>query len=238
MQIHWLKINRIVDESPDVKTFYLDQPKDFTWEEGSYTHIALKGFNEGDKPNRSLVRHMSISSLSEENTISFTTRIKDLCSPYKARLKLLEIGDEIALFKTRCNVPLRRENKNIYLLSAGVGIATFRPLALSYLNRQEGINHMTSLNIDSTGNYLFTNIFETDEEKSLTAKYVSNRRDYYGELAQLTKDKDGLYYIVGSDDFLRENIHLLLDHNIQREQIMLDKREDQFEEFFPVSIVK
>src|SRR5690625_655488 len=219
MQINWLKINRIIDESPEVKTFHLECPENFTWEEGSYTHIALKGFNEGNKPNRSLVRHMSISSLPNENTISFTTRIKDLCSTYKSNLKSLSIGDEVALFKTSSNIPLRKENKHVYLLSAGVGIATFRPLVLNYFEHQSGIKQIFSLNIDSTRDYLFTDIFKTESEQGFIAKFVDNRSDYYKEVERLAEDKDGLFYIVGSDEFLMQNIKLLRERDIEPNQI-------------------
>lgn len=236
MQIHWTKINKIIEESPDVKTFYLDCPEDFTWEEGSFTHLALEGFNAGDKPNRSLVRHMSICTVPSENTIGITTRIKEPCSEYKSILNNIQVGEQVALFKTRCNVPLRREDKNVYLLSAGVGIATFRPLVLEYINRPNHIKHIHSLNIDSSKNFLFTDIFKSNSEKNLTAQFVGNRMDYYEEVKSLASDKDGIFYIVGSDEFLMQNIELLLEHGIQREQIMLDKRKDQLEQFFSINV--
>ncbi len=44
MQIYWTKINKIIEETSEVKTYLLDCPKDFSWEEGSHTHFALKGF--------------------------------------------------------------------------------------------------------------------------------------------------------------------------------------------------
>lgn len=115
MKIYWTQINKIVEETDNVKTYYLDCPEDFTWEEGAHTHLALKGFNAGNKPNRSLVRHMSITTLPHENIIGITTRIREKCSEYKAVLRNLEIGTEVALFKTHSNVPLKRENKNVYL---------------------------------------------------------------------------------------------------------------------------
>lgn len=236
MQIHWTKINKIIEESPDVKTFYLDCPEDFTWEEGSFTHLALEGFNAGDKPNRSLVRHMSICTVPSENTIGITTRIKEPCSEYKSILNNIQVGEQVALFKTRCNVPLRREDKNVYLLSAGVGIATFRPLVLEYINRPNHIKHIHSLNIDSSKNFLFTDIFKSNSEKNFTAQFVGNRMDYYEEVKSLASDKDGIFYIVGSDEFLMQNIELLLEHGIQREQIMLDKRKDQLEQFFSINV--
>ena len=144
MQIYWTKINKIVEENPEVKTYLLDRPQDFTWEEGSHTHFALRGFNAGDKPNRSLIRHMSISSLPQENVIGITTRIREQCSEFKSILRNLEVGNEVAIFKTHSNLPLKRENKNVYLLSSGVGLATFRPIVLDYLERADNVTRIHS----------------------------------------------------------------------------------------------
>ncbi|MCT6926269.1 dihydropteridine reductase [Metasolibacillus sp.] len=231
MQIYWTKINKIVEETPEVKTYMLDLPEGFTWEEGSHTHFALKGFNEGDKPNRSLIRHMSISTLPHENSIGITTRIREKCSEFKTILRNLEIGNEVAIFKTHSNVPLKRENKNIYLLSSGVGLATFRPLVLDYFKRADNVKQMHSLNIDSSKDFLFTTIFESAPDKNFTAQFVDNRKDYYEAVKNLASDKDGLFYVVGSDEFLVQNIEVLREQGIQPEQIILDKHEQQKPEF-------
>lgn len=227
MQIYWTKINQIIEETPEIRTYLLDCPEDFTWEEGAHTHFALKSFNDGDKPNRSLVRHMSISTLPHENSIGITTRIREQCSEFKAILRNLEVGQEVALFKTISNVQLKRENKNIYLLSAGVGLATFRPLVLEYFEHDDRINHIHSLNIDSSKAFLFTHIFKSSPEKKFTAQFVDNRQDYYNEVERLATDQDGLFYLVGSDEFILENIELLYERGIKPEQIILDKHEQQ-----------
>lgn len=232
MKIYWTKINQIIAETPEIKTFLLDCPEDFIWEEGAHTHMALKGFNEGEKPNRGLVRHMSICTLPEEKVIGITTRIREQCSEFKSILRNMKVGDEVALFKTHSNVPLIREGKNIYLLSSGVGIATFRPLVLKYFERPENIPHMHSLNIESTRDFLFTDIFQTNQEKNFTAQFVDHRKAYYEEVEKLTQDKEGIFYIVGSDEFLVQNIELLRDQGIRFEQILLDKRERQLVNFF------
>lgn len=231
MQIYWTKINKIIEETPEVKTYLLDCPEGFTWEEGSHTHMALKGFNAGDKPNRNLIRHMSISTVPKEKSIGITTRIREECLEFKTILRNLRAGDEVALFKTHSNVPLKRENKNIYLLSSGVGLATFRPLALDYFECADNVNQMHSLNIDSSKDYLFTNIFESAPDKNFTSQFVDNRKDYYEEVKNLATDKDGLFYIVGSDEFLEQNIEVLREHSIKPEQIMLDKHEQQLAAF-------
>ncbi|WP_208591923.1 ferredoxin reductase domain-containing protein [Gracilibacillus suaedae] len=231
MQIYWTKINKIIEETPEVKTYLLDCPEDFTWEEGSHTHFALEGFNAGDKPNRSLIRHMSISTLPHENSIGITTRIREQCSEFKSILRNMEIGHEVAIFKTHSNVPLKREDKNVYLLSSGVGLATFRPLVLDYFERADNVNHIHSLNIDSSRDFLFTNIFQSTPDKKFTAQFVDNRKEYYEEVKNLAADKDGLFYVVGSDEFLVQNIEVLREQGIKPEQIMLDKHEQSRPEF-------
>src|SRR5690625_1274874 len=233
MQIHWTKINQIIDESTEVKTFLLDCPADFTWDEGAHTHFALKGFNEGDKPNRSLVRHMSISTLPNEKSIGITTRIKEECSEFKEILKSYQAGKGVALFKTSTNVPLKREGKNIYLLSSGVGLATFRPLVLEYFQNVENVNQVHSLNIDSSREFLFTDIFKSAPDKNFSAEFVDNRKDYYDKVKNLAADEEGIYYSVGSDEFLVENIQLLRSQGIKPAQIILDKHERRIHEFLP-----
>src|SRR5690606_14408675 len=179
MQIYWTKINKIIEETPEIKTYMLDSPEGFTWEEGAHTHIALEGFNAGDKPNRNLIRHMSISTLPHENSIGITTRIRKQCSEFKAILRNLEVGNEVAMFKTHSNIPLKREDKNVYLLSSGVGLATLRPLVLDYFERADNVNQIHSLNIDSSREFLFPTIFESASDKKFTSQFVDNRKDYY-----------------------------------------------------------
>jgi len=236
MQIYWTKINQIIEETPEIKTYLLNRPEDFTWEEGSHTHFALKGFNAGDKPNRSLIRHMSISTLPHENSIGITTRIREQCSEFKSILRNLKVGDEVAIFKTHSNVPLKREDKNVYLLSSGVGLATFRPLVLDYFERADNVNQIHSLNIDSSKQFLFPNIFQSAPDKKFTAQFVDNRKDYYEEVKKLAADKDGLFYVVGSDDFLVQNIEILREQGIKPEQITLDKREQELPKFLSLDM--
>ncbi|QQK79005.1 dihydropteridine reductase [Salicibibacter cibi] len=231
MQIYWTKINEIIEETPEIKTYMLDCPEGFIWEEGAHTHFALEGFNAGDQPNRSLIRHMSISTLPHEKSIGITTRIREQCSEFKTILRNLEVGNEVAIFKTYSNVPLKRENKNVYLLSSGVGLATFRPLVLDYFERADNVNQIHSLNIDSSKDFLFTHFFKSTPDKTFTSQFVDNRKDYYEEVKSLATDKDGLFYVVGSDEFLVHNIEVLREQGIQPEQIMLDKHEQELPEF-------
>ena len=172
---------------------------------------------------------MSISTLPQEGAIGITTRVKPECSTFKSILRDMNIGDKVAIFKTHSNVPLKREGKNIYLLSSGVGIATFRPLVLAYLANGEGVPHLHSLNVDSSQDYLFSDVFASTA--AFTAEFVDSRPDYYQRVETLAADKDGLFYVVGSDDFLHETIAALRQSGVTPDQIMLDKHDFQFEDF-------
>lgn len=229
MQIYWTAIQQVVEEAKDTYTFKLELPAGFTWEEGAHTHFALEGFNKEDRPNRTLIRHMSISTLPQEGAIGITTRVKPECSTFKSTLRDMNIGDKVAIFKTHSNVPLKREGKNVYLLSCGVGIATFRPLVLAYSANRDGVPHLHSLNVDSSQQYLFKAAFASTD--AFTAEFVDSRSNYYQRVEALATDKDGLFYVVGSDEFLHETIATLRQSGVTPDQIMLDKHDFQFEDF-------
>lgn len=232
MQIYWVKINQIIEEAPDTWTYMLDCPDHFTWDEGAHTHMALPGFNHGEKPNKSLVRHMSISTLPEESSIGITTRIRKNGSEFKTQLSKLTVGDSVALFKTHSNLLLKRMDKPIYLLSSGVAIASVRPLLNRFLSHPEGIDRLHSISIDSSSHYLFSNTLRSIPEKRLSTRYVDNRSTYYQEVQHFAQNKDALFYLVGGDDFLKENIAFLRKQGIVDNQITLDKHEMRAKAFF------
>ncbi len=232
MEIYWTKIKEIIVESKEVRTYQLECPPSFTWEAGAHVHLALKGFNEGEKPNRELVRHMSISTLPNEERIGITTKIKENPSVFKKTLKKLSVGDEIALFKVHSNVTLPNRNQKVYFFSSGVGIATFRPLVLDYLATGTDITNLHSLNIESSKEFLFRELFQSQTTENFQAEFVDNRLDYYRRVNELALDQTAHYYIVGSDEFLKENIALLKKKGISEEKIFIDKREQKRQEFF------
>lgn len=225
MEIYWTKIKEIIEETPEIKTFHLECPEGVTWEEGAHIHLALEGFNAGEKPNRALVRHMSISTVQKEAAIGITTRLKAERSEFKTILGNLSIGDQVAVFKIKSNLALRREGRNVYLLSSGVGLASFRPLVLQYLTDGSQIKQLHSLNISAQRDTLFQSIFTSQVAKNFDVTVVNQRTEYYAGVQAFAKDQEGLFYIVGSDEFLEQNIALLRGEGIPVEQIIIDKHQ-------------
>ena len=150
-----LKILDIIDETKVTKTYYFEKPEDFTWEEGSHTHIGLVGFDEGEQPNKNWIRHMSIMTLPDENKVGITTRVPGSSSEFKNKLSELNIGDEVVLFKIGSRMILRRDNRPVIFLSMGVGIATMRPVILTFIKDKVNIPYVVNVNIDSSGNFVF-----------------------------------------------------------------------------------
>lgn len=227
-----LKITDIIEEIPNVKTFLLEKPSDFNWEEGSHTHIGLLGFDAGEAPNKALVRHMSITTLPEENKVGFTTRIIEPLSEFKQNLLQLHIGDEVVLFKVGSRMPLRRENKPIVLVSMGVGIATMRPFIHRIIQDRTGIPKLTNINIDSSNNFVYKNELTQLENSDYQNYLVNTRSKFYESLDTVTEQGDSFYYLVGGDDFLKDVIKYLKEKGIEEASIFIDKKQEKRANYF------
>lgn len=221
-----LNVVEIKKEASSTYTYYLERPEGTLWKEGSHTHIGIEGFDKGDAPNKSLVRHMSIMSLPSENKIGFTTRFTDEVSPFKAALKEVKVGDKMVLFKVASRMELRRESRPIVLVSMGVGVATMRPLVIEYHKNDQDIPYLINLNVDNSTEYIYQDELDKLQDDTHNNLWLKNRQDLYQALKDVNQDfKDAIYYVVGSDEFLITVIDLLKEHNITLENIVLDKRE-------------
>jgi len=229
---YMLKIIDVIDEGNQSKTYLFEKPEDFLWEEGSHAHIGLSGFDQGEKPNKNWVRHMSIMTLPDEGKIGFTTRAKSNPSEFKLRLLSSSVGDDITFFKLGSRMSLRRSGKTIVLLSMGVGIATMRPLIKAYLNDKSNIPSVISLNVDSSSEFVYRKELDQLTNDNYKNFWIESRNNYYEALQQLTNSENAIYYIVGSDMFIQENIRCLKLANVDKENIVIDKKEEMQSMFF------
>ena len=227
-----VKITDIIDEAYDTKTYLLEKPDNLTWVEGAHTHIGLLGFDEGEKPNKALVRHMSINTLPEDNKIGFTTRMIRPLSEFKEKLSNLHIGDEIILFKIGSRMYLRRENRPIVLVSMGVGLATMRPLIHSYIKDNTDIPKIININVDSSKDYIYKTELDSLVNSYYQNNWVATRNDFYETLNQTSEDSNAIYYVVGSDDFIIDVIKFLRNKMVHDDSIIIDKKDELLENYF------
>lgn len=227
-----LKVIDIKQESKNTFSFYMEKPEGLTWTEGAHTHIGIVGFDQGELPNKNLVRHMSITTLPNENKIGITTRIQEPLSEFKGKLSKIRIGDELVIFKLGSRMDLRRDNRPLILLSMGVGIATMRPLVHAFLEDSSSISSLISVNIDSSKNYIFRDELDALQTDLYKNYWYDSRADFYQSINELTDLKNPLYYVTGSDNFIKDIIRSLRFKNVKDEDILLDKKEEVLVDFF------
>ncbi len=219
-----LKITDILIESEDTWTFLLEMPEDFNWEEGSQAHIGIEGY-DFNAPKGTFVRHMSIMTLPEEGKIGFTTRKRGELSVFKETLFNMKVGQELLVFKPGSRMALRRENRPLVLLSMGVGIATMRPLILQHHNNPMGIKEVYQINVDAGGNFLYQKEFESMADSSVKHTWLRGRNGLDEVLERVLSIESPIFYLVGSDAFVIQRTHWLMEHGVAFQDIVVDKKE-------------
>lgn len=232
MMKYKLKVINIKHESKNTITYYLEKPEDLTWAEGAHTHIGIVGFDIGEKPNKSLVRHMSITTLPSENALGITTRLLEPYSEFKAELSKIKNGDELIIFKIGSRMELRREHRPLVLLSMGVGSATMRPLALAFQKDPSNIPEMININVDATKDYLFKEELDALQGSNYRNIWANGRTSFYESLEQVSSLERPIYYVVGSDPFIKDIIRVLRKTNVLDQDIILDKKADVLDYYF------
>lgn len=225
-----IRLKEVIDLDEKTRSYNFEKPEDLTWSEGAHTHLAHESFLLEGVMDKSMIRHMSIYTMPEEGYIGVTTRIPELHSDYKEFLKDMIPGAEMFVFKTQNHMPLRREDKNVVLISMGVGISTMRPYIKSYIENSSGIKSMTNINVDR-GNYIYADELNAIEHVSFENAYVPSRKDLFEKIDAEIHLSESLYYIVGSDKFLGEVIAHLLKRGVYKGDIMIDKHEEKREAY-------
>lgn len=223
IELYTMHLQRVVEEAPKINTYYFDRPEGYTWQEGEHIHLAFPDFRDGPKPNRARVRHMSIASLPTEEHIMITTRMNEE-SPFKQALLEMPAQYKMALFNPSCKLALRRQNKPLILLTMGVGIAAFRPLILAHHADPSSITYMKTICVAKPGEEVYKKELEQHANEHCQIDWLSNRQSFHETVKELPQD--AVYYVVGSDAFIQDNLHNLLSHGVEADNIVLDLRDD------------
>lgn len=229
--IYKVKILDIKDEYKNVKTYTLEKPEGMVWDEGSSFHLAIPGFNDGGKVNKKLVHHLSINTLDDEDTVNFTTKFSIRKSEFKKALLEKKVGDYLEFFKIRSHMKLRREDRPIVLLSMGIGFTTMRPLINKFKKDQSGIPELLSINVSRKDSHLFESEISTINDSIFRQVWVDSRANFFGMLKEM-EVKDSIFYVVGSNEFLLDNIVTLRQLGVDDKDIMIDLNDKKKETMF------
>lgn len=227
-----ITLKEIRQEADDCRTYLFAGPRDFTWQEGTHTHVGLAGFSDGEKPNKDLVHHYSISILITEGMIGITTRVKEPMSVFKQTLDRLQPGDQVVLFKWGGRLQLRRENRPLVLLSQGVGLAALRPLMKAFCEDGNGLTRITNIHVAPGGSHIFQKELEklrktADSQGRELHHILCDGRQQFAESLTQNLDTSAVYYVVGSDAFVQGCVRRLRAGGIAEDDIVLDKKEEE-----------
>lgn len=232
-----IQIQEIIQEAQDTVTFIFNKPEGLQWDEGAHTHLALDNFDEAlGWWKKEDVRHFSIMSLSNENKLALTTRLPKICTHFKDMMKKATIGDTYYLFKVGSRLKLKRDHRPVVALTAGVALATARPLIRHFIENPEGIERFISIHIDSSADYLFEQeIAEYALREPLFQHITVDRREQFyltveEMLATHTELMDADYYVVGSDSYLMEVRACLLEAGVEEDHIIFDRKDTFLEQ--------
>ena len=227
MDIYRAAIRRTEDMGSRVSLFYFDKPPGFGWDEGAHVHLALPGFNDTERPDKSLVRHMSILTLVDEQSVGVITRLDSSDSDYKRRLAAMGPGDECYLFKIGSALKLRRDGRPVAILTMGVAIGAARPLAISYAKNPQGIPRMISLTVNRRDDYPFRAEMEGLSAPGLKLMQAKSREAYREALRGLSTENSPRFLIIGSDEFMRESIFALRDKAVSPDDMVVDLKPEK-----------
>jgi ferredoxin--NADP+ reductase len=171
-------------------------------------------------------------TLPEDNKIGFTTRLLPPFSEFKEKLSDLQIGDEVILFKIGSRMFLRRENKAIILVSMGVGIATMKPLIHRFLKDDAQISRLININVNSTKDFVYRNELDPLQNSNYKNYWIDSRSKFYETLDKVSEQEDAIYYVVGSDEFVKDIIRDLKNKKVEDENILIDKKEEMKTNYF------
>ncbi len=220
---HWLRLENISQDSDETFSFDFSSEEEISWKEGDSSKIFLmvSGTEQGKK--------FSHATLPSERIIRFTTRVRKDKSAYKAALSELNLGQWLEISMPEGQFALRRDNRPIFLLSNGVGIAATRALVKAFEKDQTMIPELIQINVDSNSAIYRDEFIKLEDELStFKSKYLKHRGEFYEHLDYELQEafmrfiQEPLFYVVGSDAFVSDTIVHLEMVGIEPESIITD----------------
>lgn len=164
------------------------------------------------KVDMDYIRYMAVARNDEQTYLKITTRVPGSNSLYKQAINQLKVGDEMIMYSTAQHCTSYRSDKHLVFLSMGIGMVTFKNLFEAYEIDKTGIN------VDKHQ----TNLYNVNYE-SVVKYYCKNRLDYKTKVDEHITKSNVCFYLVGSDEFMKEQISYLKAADIDDHQIMIDR---------------
>ena len=223
-----LKINKIINETEDIKTFIFEKQK-INFKSGQFLNYKLDV-----KDPRSSTRSFSIASSPTENFLMLSTKISQ--SPFKQMLNLMNVNDEIEAAGPY-GIFILDEIKDVVMLSGGIGITPLRSMikysldkklkvkiTLFYSNKiPEDILYRKELETFAKNrNFTLVNTITEPKESKESWKGITGRIDE-NLIKKYVKDfNNKIFYICGPPKMVDAMVEILKGMNIPQQQIKIE----------------
>ena len=111
-------------------------------------------------------------------------------------------------------------------------MSTIRPMLQAFIKDPGNIPLIINVNVNSTGQYLFREELDPHTGDAYINHWLKSRQDYTGLVSELSTKEEAIFYVVGSDDFMKDTIRLLNQKGVLNENIILDRKEEKLRDVF------
>ncbi len=195
--------------------FKFQKPSSYDFLPGQYAHFYLNFDDEWHS------RTMSITSLPEDNYITFITRISGNPSPYKSRLMNLGQEDEIGIDSALGDLILPMTPHQLVFVAGGIGLASFVGMVRENIN-QNNRHHINLLQAYRTEDEEALNHLIQNIEPVHHKKFTSTNRLDINDVLRVKSDLPIQYYLSGGEDFVLSLKSQLESSGLDHSKIALD----------------
>jgi ferredoxin-NADP reductase len=231
IQEHKLKIIKIIDETPDVKTFRVEVPKEkeISFSPGQFFMVSLE-----DNPK--LQRAYSIASSPEQKShIDITV---ELVGEFTTKLFKSKVDDYLIFKGPFGKFHFTEETKNdLVLISGGCGISAMMCIARYCTDKQLQNKIKLIYSVKTSEDIIYNEDLKIIKEKNPNFNYTITitrskpEHNWQGKTGRidinLLKEnietiENSIYFLCGPVEFVKNTITLLEDLGVKKEQIRTD----------------
>jgi len=211
----------------------LERPLNFKYEAGQFVTIRLPQL-DSNGPKES-TRSMSIASAPHEQGVMISMRLSP--SLFKRKIADLNVGDEVEISGPfgRLIVPKEVQGQNLIFLAGGIGIAPFRSIVVDQSHK----NWPNKICLFYASRNLECAAFLPELEKIMNPHFKivptmsrpeECKQKWHGEEGRITlqliekyiNGNDGIFYIVGLPDMVKESKKILSEFGVTDDRIKIE----------------